>query len=138
MIADPVDDASLVVGDQEGAIRHLLDVHGAPIYESIAKPAVGKDLVPDGAVAVKPHEGDPVADWRRTVPRSVLRDEDLVPVRIRKHGALVKAHSKGSDMGAQFHRRRGVRRTLLKNTFTGLIRPKEVGYIFMEVFKPKE
>jgi hypothetical protein len=35
-------------------------------------------------------------------------------------------------------RRQGVRRTLLKNTFTGLIRPKEVGNIFMEVFKPKD
>src|SRR5919106_2025317 len=106
VVGDAVDPARLVVGDEQGAVRHDEDVGRATAGEAAFQPAGGKRLVGRRAGAVHVHIGYAVADRRAAIPGAVLGDEDAAAVLLGEHRAGVEAHPDRRDVRIEPPRRR--------------------------------
>src|SRR6185312_8380980 len=107
VIADLIDGARLVVGDQQGTVRRLQDIGRAAEDLLIIQPCAGEDRLL-GILAVGPdrNEDNPIAVLLVPVPRTVLGDEDPVLVLSRELVAGVELHAERRDMVAEVHHRR--------------------------------
>src|SRR5215831_19053463 len=105
-VGDAVEASGLVVGHEEGTVGHHEHVGWATGRDAALQPARGERLVGRGAPVVDLHEGDPVPDRRRAVPRAVLGDEDPAAVLLGKHPPGVEAHADGRDVRAELAGRR--------------------------------
>src|SRR5438132_1913264 len=105
-VRDAVDASGLVVGDQKRSVGHDEHVGRAPGRGAARQPSGGKALVGRGAPVLDLHEGHPIPDRRRAVPRAVLGDEDAAAVLLGKHPAGVEPHADGGDVRAELSSRR--------------------------------
>src|SRR6266545_129201 len=102
LVADAVDSAGLVVGDEQGAVGHDEDVGRASGGRIAAlQPALGERLVGRRAPALDLHEGHAIADRLATIPGAVLGDEHAAPILVRKHRARVEPHADRGHVGAE-------------------------------------
>src|SRR3954463_5478017 len=92
-VIDAVDDARLVVGDKQCAIRR--DDHvDRPAGGVVAlQPALRKRLIARYAAVLQLHDRDAIARLRIAVPRAMLGDEDRPLVVLRKLAPGVEAHA---------------------------------------------
>src|SRR5207244_2476733 len=105
-VIDAVDDAGLVVGDEQRAIRRHDHVDGTSPRVGALQPALGEGLVARGAPILQLHHGDAIARFRVAVPRAVLGDEDRAAVFLREFAARVEAHAERGDVRAELLRGR--------------------------------
>src|SRR5580704_14340969 len=102
LVADPVDGARLVVGDQQGAVRRLKDIVGTAEDLLVVEPGAGKDgLLGVLAVGVDRDKDDPVAELLVPVPRTMLGDEHAVLVLGRELIAGIELHAERRDVRAE-------------------------------------
>src|SRR5262245_20538586 len=101
-VAHPVDCAVVVVGDQQRAVLH--DQHiGRPTDIVVVLEETGNERLhrPEGAVRLELHQYKITSDLGAAVPGAVARDDDLVAVGGREHGAGVEAHPQSPRVWAQ-------------------------------------
>src|SRR5262249_35923268 len=90
LIADPVDRSGVVVGDQEGAVLHLLGVDRAAPDLVAVEPPLDEDLVLGHVALAQGDHHHAEADLLRPVPRAALGEEHAVLVLGREHRAGVE------------------------------------------------
>src|SRR5882724_613435 len=107
-VADSVDRVCGIVGDEQRTVRGRDHVDWpAPGAYVRAEPAFGEHLLSLLALLVGARDDDAVSLRHRAVPRAVLGDEDLIPVRLREHRPRVELHAERSDVPAELDSRRG-------------------------------
>src|SRR5688572_5311102 len=79
-VADAIDRAGIVVGDQQRAILHLLGVDGAAPDLVALQPALGERLVLRHVAGTQRHHRHAEADLLRAVPGAALGQEHPVLV----------------------------------------------------------
>src|SRR5947209_7430899 len=107
-IRNPIDHACLVVRHEQRSVRHLEDVDRPPPFVPALQPSFGERLVFHWTVSLQTDQRNPIADWLRPIPRSMLGDEDLFAVLRRKHRAGVELQAESRHMRTERLRGRRV------------------------------
>src|SRR5262249_31136963 len=101
-VAHPVDCAVVVVRDQQPAVLHHQHIDRPPDVVVVLEEAGHERLHrPEGAVRLELHHHKVTSDLGGAVPRSMAREDDLVAVGRREHGASVESHPQLRRVWAQ-------------------------------------
>src|SRR5262249_33146521 len=97
-VTHPVDRAVVVVGDQQRAVLHHQH-SGRPSNIIVVLEEAGNERLhrPEGAVRLELHQDKITSDLGAAIPGAMARQDDLVAVGGREHGAGVEAHSQNSS-----------------------------------------
>src|SRR5689334_14956191 len=105
LIADPVDRARVVVGDEQRAVLHLARVHGPSPDLLALQPALGERLVLRHVVGPQRDHHDAEAGLLVAVPGPALGEEDAVLVLGREHRTRVEHHAVAGHVRAGLEQR---------------------------------
>src|SRR5262245_8118135 len=107
-VADAVDGAVIVVGDQQRAVLHHQHIDRPSDIIVVLEEAGNERLHrPEGAVRLELHQDKITSDLGAAVPGAMARDDDLVAVGGREHGAGVEAHPQNTRVWAHQRQRLG-------------------------------
>src|SRR5262245_41282313 len=107
-VAHPVDCAVVVVRDQQRAVLHHQDIDRPSDIIVVLEEAGNERLHrPEGAVRLELHQYKITSDLGAAVPGAMARDDDVVAIGGREHGAGVEAHPQSPRVWAQQRERLG-------------------------------